>query len=141
MTDANRLPQCPRCQTIELALAPQRSEDVSFLMCPQCQRQYQLRSKELLTERWMGPLSLLLYPIALSSQPLEDVGLAARHLVDIEGWPKAKLAWAVTEAKLELQSPSQKVSKILDLFSEASEEEVREYLRQLVNRLDQRLNA
>jgi hypothetical protein len=89
----------------------------------------------------MGPLSLLLYPIAFSSQPLKDVGRAVRHLVEIEGWPKPKLALAATEAKLELQSPSQKVSKILDLFSEASEEEVREYLRQLVDQLDQRLNT
>ena len=141
MTQSQALPQCPRCPETELTLAPQRSEDVSFLECPSCRRQYQLRSKTLLTERWMGPLSLLLYPIALSSDPLGDVERAVRHLVDVEGWPKSKLQWALSEAELELQSPSQKVSKILDLFADPTEDEVREYLQRLVRRLGERLSC
>jgi hypothetical protein len=139
MSDTCQIPSCPRCRSTELALSPQRSEDVSFLECPRCGRQYQLRSEDLLTERWMGPLSLLLYPIALSTQPLEDVERAVHHLVDIEEWPESRLTAAMTEAELELRSPSQRVSKILDLFSHASEEEVREYLRRMVEQLGQRL--
>ena len=139
MSQSQILPACPRCRSVELSLLPQGSEDVSFFECSSCGRQYQLRDRTLLTERWMGPLSLLLYPIALASQPLDDVERVVHHLVVAEGWPTKKLEWALDEAELELRSPSQQVSKILDLFSEATEEEVRTYLRELTALLRKRL--
>ena len=46
----------------------------------------------------MGPLSLLLYPIALSTQPLDDVERVVKHLVVAEGWPEETLQAAIDEA-------------------------------------------
>ncbi len=140
MSESYSLPCCPRCQSIELSLQPGRAEDVSALECSSCGRRYQLRDRTLLTERWMGPLSLLLYPIALASEPLEDIDRVVRHLVDAEGWPSDTLQRSIDEAALELRSPSQQVSKILDLFSEASEDDVRTYLRQVSDRLQEVIN-
>jgi hypothetical protein len=129
------LPQCPRCQDTRLTVLPQQTEDLSSLQCPRCERQWMLRAADLLTERWLGPLSLLLYPIVYSSEPLDDIERAVSHLVTAEGWPLQKLQWAVNEAELELAEPCQQVSKILNFTDEPSEELVREYLRRVIEQL------
>ena len=114
---------------------PGSGESVSFFECPRCGRRFTRARGGALTERWPGPISLLLYPVMFSIRPADDVGRVVAHFVDVEQWHQDKIEQIIREITLELEEPTQQVSQILDI--KASEEDAREYLRLMVECLSE----
>ena len=53
---------CLRCPSVELEALPS-PENITFYRCSKCKREFAQQAGESLTERWTGPLSLVLYSI------------------------------------------------------------------------------
>jgi hypothetical protein len=114
---------CLRCQSTELKILPS-PEGITFYQCPSCRRQFAQKPGKSLTERWLGPLSLVLYPVIFSEQPQDDALRVATMLRSQQ--TADRLAIIVSEIRSEIAHPTQNVRDILDLG--ASEKDLREYL-------------
>jgi hypothetical protein len=80
----------------------------------------------------MHPISLLLYPVIFDEHPEKRCHEVAASFAKQESAERVKLF--VQEIKLELDDPTQQVRDILE--SRASETELRDYLRCLVEQLE-----
>lgn len=117
---------CPRCGC---ALTPAESPaSISFYECPRCGRRYARSEGESLHERWVGPLSLVLYGVIFEQRPQDAAVHIAQALADD---PRRDVI--VAEIRLELREPSQSVREILDL--RASEADLREFLALVADEL------
>ncbi|HET8843545.1 MAG TPA: WD40 repeat domain-containing protein, partial [Ktedonobacteraceae bacterium] len=128
---------CLRCERVQLLLLPASRQEIQFYRCPQCHRQYTLLPGKSLTERWPGALSLVLYGVIFSLQPQKDAERIVALLRDQQS--EETLARIEEEIRLELASPTQSVRDILDL--RASEQDLREFLALVANKLDEELQA
>jgi hypothetical protein len=124
---------CLRCKTVRLSKLPESNDESAFFECPNCGRRFSRIKDGNLVERWLSPISLLLYFIIFSRKPVQEVDRVVAHLLAVEQWPREKLDEIIKEVTLELEEPTQQVREILDL--KASEEDVRAYLRVMVERL------
>jgi hypothetical protein len=125
---------CLRCDGTELPLGS--------LSCPRCGREYRLTPEGRLAERWVGPIGLVLYPIAFSDEPQAEAGRIAAELY-AASQPGARsifrsltsdeLRSLLAELRLELEHPSQRVQDILGL--DKDEASLREYLALVAERL------
>jgi hypothetical protein len=84
-----------------------------------------------LCSRWPGPLGLILYPVIFADNPAEDCERVADMFAKQESRERIKLI--VQEIKLELDDPTQQVRDIVEC--QASEDELRKYLRCVAERL------
>jgi transposase-like protein len=121
---------CLRCKAVRLVRLPESGERMSFFECPRCGRHFARQEGGGLTERWLGPISLLLYPVIFSPKPVDEVDRVIAHLVTVVQWPRDRIEQIIDEVTLELEEPTQQVRQILDM--KASEEDAREYLRLMV---------
>lgn len=116
--------KCLRCSDVALTPLPHSDGGTAFYGCPRCDRQFALAPGKALVERWLGPLSIVLYGVIFESEPQTKAAgtvrvMSSQHNV-------AFLARLESEIRLELESPTQQVRDILDL--KATEENLREYL-------------
>ncbi len=121
---------CLRCAGA--ALTPTDSaESVKFYVCPACTRRYAQTVGGALTERWPGPLGVVLYGVQFESRPqgrAADISSRLAHLDrDI----------IAAEIRRELAQPSQPVREILPGMP-ASEADLREYLALVADELERR---
>jgi hypothetical protein len=110
---------------------------IIFFECPVCLREYALIPGKELTFRWLHPIGLALYCVTFDRKPTERVAEVASSL--LRQRQPADLEEFVREIRLELNEPTQQVRDILDL--RASEQELREYLGLLCERLEQTLSG
>ena len=123
------MPTCLRCPG---ALRPtDRAGELLFLECPECGRRYAQQDGGPLTERWLGPLSLALYGVIFVEHP-QDPECVRRQARSMDHLDTGAL---VRDIRWELAEPSQPVSAILPGMS-ATEADLREYLRLLVDELE-----
>ncbi len=111
--------QCLRCEGVKLEGAP----SIRFFRCPQCGRQYALKGNGALVDRWLSPISLVLYPILFSARPQDDGGRVVEMFLDRSARPHI-----VSEIRAELARPTQRVRDILDLREGVTEQDVRDFL-------------
>ena len=95
-----------------------------------------------LVERWLGPLSLILYPVMFERNPQTEAERIAQELYAscqpdrrslFRSFTREELQQLLSEVRLELHHPTQKVREILDLRGE--EADLRQYLAQVAQRL------
>jgi hypothetical protein len=112
---------CPVCAGPVVASA--RSGD-PFVDCTSCGRAYRRTDDGVLVERWLGPLSLVLYSAIFTDDP---VALAPRVAAELRSQQSPDwVAMAVGEIRRELASPTQPVRDIVGCH--AGEAELRAYL-------------
>ncbi len=128
---------CLRCKRVKLVVLPESSSEIMFFACPQCHRQFAKRPERSLCDRWLSPISLLLYSVIYARKPSEEAGRAAEKLAN-QVSPR-KLRTMIAEAKLELEQPTQQIRDILPFVYEPTEEDLREYLRLVVSKLEERV--
>jgi hypothetical protein len=82
--------------------------------------------------RWLHPISLVLYPVSFEADPVQH----CEHVVEMFAKEKSneQIRLIVQEIKLELDDPTQQVRDILEC--NASEEDLRKYLRCVADRLE-----
>jgi hypothetical protein len=81
-----------------------------------------------LTERWRGPLSLVLYPVIFSERPQDEAVAVATMF---KHHHSNKLAQIISEIRSEIAYPTQNVRDILNLH--APEKDLREYLSKVAD--------
>jgi hypothetical protein len=122
---------CLRCKTTELV--PLASPDgISFFECPKCHRNFARKAGGALFFRWLHPISLVLYPVSSEPDPCQH----CERIADMFAKEKSseQIKWIVQEIRLELDDPTQQVRDILEC--RASEEDLRNYLRCVADRLE-----
>jgi Zn-finger nucleic acid-binding protein len=131
---------CPRCETVELETTS--SDVVKFFACPQCGRHFRATSDGKLVEKWLGPLSLVLYPVIFEKQPQKEAGRIADELYAASDpgrrsmfrpFARDKLKQMLSEIQMELEHPTQKIRDILD--AQGEEADLREYIALVAERL------
>lgn len=116
-------PACTRCP--DRLLDPEdRATEISFWACSSCGRRFTRHEDGELTERWLGPLSLALYGVMFSSDPVAEVDRVAGQI--------SASTEMLDEIALELAHPSQNVSRIHRMV--ADEAAVRAFLAALLER-------
>ena len=119
---------CLRCDSTPLTALPESNDQITFYQCTLCRRQYAQRTGGTLCDRWLSPLSIVLYGIQFESQPEAGAKRVARAL--IEQRKPEEITNMISEIEAELQEPRQQVRDILNLPQ--SEEEVRAFLGRVV---------
>jgi hypothetical protein len=120
---------CLRCDNIALE-ASEAAPPMEFFQCPNCKRRYARAHGQELTERWTGPLSLVLYSVLFEQRPAERAAEVARHFLDRRS--PSDLRLIVDDIREELARPKQKVHDILPGMP-APEAELREFLRRFAD--------
>ena len=132
---AEPLPLCLRCKTVRLDVLESDAE-ITFFACSTCRRHYTRKAGAGLTFRWGNPLSLALYGVIYAETAPPHAERLADHLAD--GKDPAVLERYVREIELELDDPTQAVAEILPMVVPKTEENLREFLRLVADRLRQR---
>jgi len=125
-------PTCPRCQGTELRASPSPTE-VAFFECPRCARRFARHDTGALTERWLEPLSLVLYGVIFELHPQREATRVAAMLRSQQEAARCELI--AREIRAELAAPTQPVREILPGMR-ASEGDLREFLRGVADALD-----
>jgi hypothetical protein len=124
-------PCCLRCKTSELTAVASPS-GISFFECPKCHRNFARKPGGALCFRWPHPIGLILYSVIFADDPGQDCERVADLFAKQQSSERIKLI--VQEIKLELDDPTQQVRDILEC--NASEDDLRKYLRCVADRLD-----
>ncbi len=134
--------KCLRCKTIELIESPRGGQP--FYICPECQREFMLNKHGRLHERWLSPLSLVLYAALYPPLSDEKVIRIAENLVEpnIDGKKRTpeEINYIITEIRLELDHPTQRLQDILPGLDEHPEEDLREFVRKVADELERLCN-
>lgn len=129
--------KCLRCNDQSLRLLSDSTAEITFYECPQCGRHYAKKPGEELHDRWLSPISLVLYLVIFHRDPREHIDRIADLFIKQRN--RDELSTIVHEIDWELKEPTQCVSEILDLVHAPSEEIVREFLRGVSVRLKKHL--
>lgn len=127
---------CLRCKSAELEVLPLSNERITFFQCPECQRQFAQTPGKGLAERWLGPISLVLYGTIFSECPQDRAESIAAYFRQHE--TPERCEWIVSEIRQELAHPTQQVRDILD--QPQSEADLREFLQRVADLLEQGRN-
>jgi hypothetical protein len=122
-------PRCLRCRDVALVPAASSPADVTFYECPTCGRPYAKAAGGPLTYRWLHPVSLPLYCVLFSPEPVPEAERVARDFVQRES--DEHLCVLLDEIELELREPTQTVRDIID--NPQPEETCRAFLRAFVD--------
>jgi hypothetical protein len=115
--------KCIRCSET-LAKAPDRSPEIEFYSCERCRSHYAKKPGQALHDRWLMPLSLVLYPVLFDKEPRAKAASVAKSLLENK---EIDIATLKEHILAEIEAPKQKVSQILD-FAYPDEEALRKYL-------------
>jgi len=126
-------PFCLRCKSVELEVLPLSGDRITFYGCPKCGRHFAQKPGRSLTERWLGPLSVVLYDRIFSKRPQDDAERIAANLRKTR--TSQQIAWIISEIQEELAHPTQQVRDILD--QPQAEADLREFLTMVADNLDQ----
>ena len=129
--------KCLRCDDAVLRLLPESAGAVKFYVCPKCGWNYAKGQGESLHDRWLSPISVVLYPVTFNKDPRERIDEIAELF--IEQRTRDELSTLVREIDRELREPTQRVTEILPFAYSPSEEIVREFLHGVSVRLKEHL--
>ncbi len=118
-----------RCETAELTTLPESDERIAFYECPSCRRHFTRRPGRALCDRWLSPLSLVLYGIQFEPRPQAVYRRIAQSFLRERS--REEIVVMMKEIELELRKPTQQVRDIIDLRHE--EKELRRFLRLVVD--------
>jgi hypothetical protein len=139
------LMHCLRCDAVELE--PESSGDAEFVKCPRCGHHFRVSADGALVERWLDPLSIVLYPVISETLPQQKAEWIADELYAasqpgtrgiFQSFSREQLQQISAEVRMELKHPTQNVRDILDLRGDEEalrETPLREYLTIVVKRL------
>ena len=127
---------CLRCPDVTLRTLD-RTREISFFECPACGRHYAQKKSGTLTYRWLHPISLPLYCVLFSKEPVAEAPRVAAHIADTRS--AVELEAMTREIELELEQPTQQVRAILD--NPQSEEACRAFLANVTKIWRRRLAA
>ncbi len=126
--------KCPRCKSSELRRLPESTSEIDFYECSPCQWQYAKEAgQQEVHDRWLSPISLVLYGIIFDKVPLTSVERIADNF--LKNYSDSEIEGIVREIDREIANPIQKVSEILELVHSPSEETVRAFLHGVNNRI------
>ncbi len=108
-------------------------EGIEFYVCKHCHSQYAKKPGQVLHDRWLMPLSLVLYPVVLEKEPEEFAAHAAKEISANKNLDIDILKEHIWD---EVNHPKQKVSQILN-FTYPDEKKLRAYLKKVYNALDE----
>lgn len=131
-------PNCLRCPSTALRQLPgEPTQTIAFLQCPACLRHYAQKVGGPLTYRWGHPISLALYGVLFTTEPLAE----AQRIGDVlrQDRTPEELALFVEEIELELTHPTQQVRDILD--NRSPEAACREFLAAVARHLASPVDA
>lgn len=129
--------KCFRCGADLEIDTRSKTDEITFFDCRPCRRSYARALGQGLTDRWLSPISLALYPVIFSSNPANEAErLAAGHA---RGRSRKQLQVLLDDIREELAHPRQRVRDILGIA--ASEENAREYLRRFADVIARELES
>jgi transposase-like protein len=120
---------CLRCETSQLTVLPESNDQATFYECPSCHRNFAQEPGRGLCDRWLSPISLVLYGVQLEPKPQANYQRVAQSLLHDRS--REEIAWMVEEIEHELRKPTQQVRDILSLPHD--EEDLRDFLRLVVD--------
>jgi hypothetical protein len=133
--------KCIKCESVELV---DNGDD--FFACPDCNRRFHLKEDGTLTERWLGPISMVLYPVIFTLTPQSRASEIAESLYQstipdgkslFRSFTSEQIQYIVNEIEIELAQPTQKVKDILGC--NGSESDLREYLSLVAEQLKDKM--
>lgn len=133
--------KCVNCDCLELV-----DNGNNFFACPECNRRFHLKEDGALTERWLGPISMVLYPVIFTLSPQSRATDIAENLYQsmipngkslFRRFTSEQIQYLVNELENELTQPTQKVKDILGCAG--SESDLREYLSLVVEQLKDKM--
>jgi hypothetical protein len=119
---------CFRCMGKLQLMDEDVKSSVSFYQCTNCQSHYTLTANKKLHDRWLMPITLVLYGVIFDNNPaLRAVTVAQEfyHRDDID------LEKMITDIEQELEAPRQNLVDIFE-FSYPNEAKLRVFLRQFI---------
>jgi hypothetical protein len=119
--------KCLRCDDAVLRLLPESSREIEFYICPKCGWNFAKGPGQQVHDRWLSPISLVLYLVTSNKDPRERVDQIADLFIEQRN--RDELSTIVHEIDRELKEPTQRVTEILDFTHSPSEQIVREFLR------------
>jgi hypothetical protein len=124
---------CLRCKSVRLELEEfyGTRDRIDFYFCPQCQWRFAKRTGRGLCDRWLSPLSTVLYEIIFEPHPQDKASAVAADILTY--LPSEEVQLIKSEIQRELEHPTQQVRDILDMPHE--EQDLREFLRLVANQL------
>jgi hypothetical protein len=128
MQPESATPLCLRCANVRLQRSAASGENITFFECPSCHRRYAQKKSGGLTFRWLHPISLPLFCVLFSPDPVADGPQVADLMLRQQSTDQ--LAVMIKEIELELELPTQQVRDILD--NPQSEEACRQFLAAVV---------
>ena len=129
--------KCLRCDDAVLRLLSESSRTVKFYVCPKCGWNYAKGQGESLHDRWLSPISVVLYPVTFNKDPRERTDEIAELFIEQKN--RDELSTLAQEIDRELREPTQRVTDILPFAHSPSEEIVREFLHGVSTRLKEHL--
>jgi len=118
--------KCPRCGA-SLVQNPDTTATITFYDCPSCQWHFAQEPGKSLHDRWLSPLSIALYSQIFEKHPDKTAEENAKAL---QAQRPDLISEILNEIDRELESPTQKVSEILD-FKYPDEDALRMHLQLL----------
>jgi len=121
-------------------------DETESLSCPGCGRYFRSTPDGKVVEKWLGPLSIVLYPVIFENRPQKVANRIADELYAssdpgahsmFRPFSRDQLWQMISEIRIELEHPTQNVRDILDL--RANETDLREYLDLVADRLSLKL--
>ena len=93
--------KCLRCDDAVLQLLPESSSEIEFYECPQCGRNFAKGPGESLHDRWLSPISVVLYLVTFNKDPRERTGEIADLFIEQKS--RDELSTIVLEIDRELR--------------------------------------
>src|SRR5690606_28032076 len=132
---------CLKCIHVSL-----HDDGDSFYSCPECNRRFRMNEGGSLVERWLGPISLVLYAVIFTRSPQARAGEIAEGLYQsalpdgkrmFRSFTWEEIDYLIDEIESELSHPTQKVRNIHGC--KGSESDLREYLGLVVSELKNKI--
>ena len=120
-----------------MVILPESDDEITFYKCQECGWNFAKKPGQELHDRWLSPISLVLYLVTSNKDPRERIDQIADLFIEQRNHDE--LSTIVHEIDRELKEPTQRVTEILDFAHSPSEEIVREFLRGVSMRLKEYL--
>ncbi len=129
--------KCLRCDEQALVILPESDDEITFYKCQKCGWNFAKKPAQELHDRWLSPISLVLYLVTSNKDPRERIDQIADLFIEQKNLNE--LSTIVQEIDRELKKPTQCVTEILPFDHSPSEKIVREFLRGVSIRLKEHL--
>lgn len=129
--------QCFRCAGKLQDNTPPEVTGIKFFACTDCGAGYAKKPGQELHDRWLMPLSVVLYPVIFDREPHLKAKAVAKSLIEQQNTDLLKLKEHILQ---EIKTPKQMISQIHD-FAYPDEEELRKYLAAVYEHLNASKNV